>query len=207
MLISQLSEAADVPVATIKFYLRSGLLPAGRLSSATRAQYDDTHVRRLRLIRALLGPAGLTVAAAQELLHGIDDPPETGTALLALAHRAVTPDVADDVDTTAARDLLDRWGWHVDTDDCADLGALADALRGLDAAGFDLPDGALDHYGEAMRTVAEAEIAGIPTDSPEAAVRYVALGTVLVEPVLLALRRLAQQSLSQKRFGDRPLDA
>jgi hypothetical protein len=32
-------------------------------------------------------------------------------------------------------------------------------------------------------------------------VRYVVLGTVLVEPLLLALRRLAQQDASRRRFG------
>jgi hypothetical protein len=31
--------------------------------------------------------------------------------------------------------------------------------------------------------------------------RYVVLGTVLMEPVLLAIRRLAQQSASFERFG------
>jgi hypothetical protein len=31
--------------------------------------------------------------------------------------------------------------------------------------------------------------------------RYVVLGTVLMEPVLLAMRRLAQQSASFERFG------
>ena len=41
----------------------------------------------------------------------------------------------------------------------------------------------------------------MPTDSPADAVRYVVLGTVLVEPLLLALRRMAQQEPSVRRFG------
>ncbi len=41
----------------------------------------------------------------------------------------------------------------------------------------------------------------MPTDSAAAAVRYVVLGTVLVEPLLLALRRMAQQEISGRRFG------
>jgi hypothetical protein len=32
-------------------------------------------------------------------------------------------------------------------------------------------------------------------------VRYVVLGTVLVEPLILALRRLADQEASARRFG------
>ncbi len=41
----------------------------------------------------------------------------------------------------------------------------------------------------------------MPTESADAAVRYVVLGSVLVEPLLLALRRVAQQVASARRFG------
>ncbi|RAC11977.1 MerR family transcriptional regulator, partial [Burkholderia multivorans] len=57
MRISELSRRSDVPVATIKYYLREGLLPAGERTSATQAVYTDAHVNRLALIRALLGQA------------------------------------------------------------------------------------------------------------------------------------------------------
>jgi hypothetical protein len=53
---------------------------------------------------------------------------------------------------------------------------LDDVLRALDEAGFELP-------------------------SPATAVRYVVLGNVLVEPLILALRRLAEQEASARRFG------
>jgi hypothetical protein len=53
-----------------------------------------------------------------------------------------------------------------------------------------------------MHDVADAEIAGVPLESVDAAVQYVVLGTVLIEPLLLALRRLAQQDSSWRRFGD-----
>jgi hypothetical protein len=46
--------------------------------------------------------------------------------------------------------------------------------------------------------VARVDVAGIPGTSPGDAARYVVLGTVLYEPVLLALRRLAQQHV----FGE-----
>ncbi|MFY9714733.1 MAG: MerR family transcriptional regulator, partial [Microbacterium sp.] len=54
---------------------------------------------------------------------------------------------------------------------------------------------------ESIRRIADAEVAGVPTESAEAAVRYVVLGSVLVEPLLLALRRVAQQVASAERFG------
>ena len=50
-------------------------------------------------------------------------------------------------------------------------------------------------------TIAAAlEVGAVPTDSAAAAVRYVVLGTVLVEPLLLTLRRMAHQELSARRF-------
>jgi hypothetical protein len=52
-----------------------------------------------------------------------------------------------------------------------------------------------------MRQIAQFEIDNLPTDSPTAAVRYVVLGTVLIEPLILALRRLAEQEASARRFG------
>jgi DNA-binding transcriptional MerR regulator len=199
--ISQLAAATDVPVATIKFYLREHLLHDGELTSPTQAQYDESHVRRLQLVRALLGPGGLTVAAARELLRHIDDPPESRHDLLGVAHHAVLRPVPDDLDLEAAGQLIQRWDWQIDERDRDTPAALADALRGLADAGFTLPEGALDRYAKVMAEVAEAEIADLPTESAEAAVRYVVLGTVLVEPLLLALRRLAQQDASRRRFG------
>ena len=169
--ISQLSEQTGIPVATIKFYLREHLLQDGVRTSVTQAQYDESHVARLRLIRALLGPGGLSVAAAHQVIRAIEQPPESVRDLLGVAAAAVAgPN-------------------------------LEDALRALAEAGFELPEGALDVYRDHMRQIAEFEIDNLPTDSPEAAVRYVVLGTVLLEPVILALRRLAEEDASVRRFG------
>ena len=145
---------------------------------------------------------------ARELLHVIDEPPPATLDLLGVAHRAVAPALPDHVDTSTAVAALRRWGWLTCAEsvgaepDRADdaVAALAVALTALEEAGFELAAGAFDAYAEAMMSVARAEIAGVPTGSPAAAVRYVVLGTVLAEPILLALRRLAQREASAARF-------
>jgi hypothetical protein len=81
------------------------------------------------------------------------------------------------------------------------LGSVARALQGMDRAGFEVPDDVMAVYLDAVQRIARAEIAGVPTESTEAAVRYVVLGSVLVEPLLLALRRVAEQIASAERFG------
>jgi len=201
MRISELSTQTGVPVATIKFYLRESLLPEGVRTSATQAQYDESHVARLRLIRALLGPGGLSVAAAHRVIQAIEEPPASVHELLGVAARAVArPGVVTDGDPRV-KELMQRCAWQIDEKDHPTYAVLEEALQALDEAGFELPEGALDVYVEHMRQIAEYEIENVPTDSPTAAVRYVVLGTVLIEPVILALRRLAQAEASARRFG------
>ena len=207
MRISDLSSASSVPVPTIKYYLREGLLPPGRRTSATQARYDGSHLRRLHVIRALLGPGGLSVARARELLRQVDTPPELLHELLGHAHKAVARQVPDDLETGPARELLERWGWPVDACGPEAVGALAVALRAIADAGLEVPAETMDAYWRAAADVARAEIAGVPAGSPEDAIRYVVLGTVLAEPLLLALRRIAEEIASGERFGVRPTPA
>jgi DNA-binding transcriptional MerR regulator len=199
--ISELARRSEVSVATIKFYLREGLLPEGELTSPTQAQYGDDHLARLRLIRALIGPGDLSIASARKVIAAIENPPPLTHDLLGLAVEAVSPPAGPDRDFSRVQQLMSRWGWQMDAKDCLTHAALTDALEALDAAGFELPEGALDLYAQHMHDVAEVEIDNVPTDSAASAVRYVVLGTVLVEPLLLALRRMAQQEVSGRRFG------
>jgi DNA-binding transcriptional MerR regulator len=199
--ISQLAAATGVSVATIKYYLREQLLHDGVLTSATQARYDDSHVRRLNLIRALMGPAGLSVSATRQVLLGLDNPPESGHDLLGIAHHALTRPVPDDIDLSDSGKLLEGWGWGPQTCDQRTRAALVEALNGLSNAGFEPPAALLDRYAAAMRDVAKADVESVPTGSTEAAIQHVVLGTVLMEPVLLAMRRLAQEKASLERFG------
>ena len=87
MRISELSSRSGVPVATIKFYLREHVLHDGVRTAATQAQYDETHLARLALIRALIGVGGLSIARVQQVLHSIEHPPESLHDLLGRRQR------------------------------------------------------------------------------------------------------------------------
>jgi DNA-binding transcriptional MerR regulator len=196
--ISELARQAGVPVATVKYYLREGLLHEGELTSVTQARYDDGHVARLRLVRSLLGPGGLSIARARDVLAAIDHPPADTYDVLGVAAAAVRrPTTVRPHPHVHA--LMERHGWAVHERDCAEHQVLADALEALDDAGFTSPPGILDTYAAAMDDVARAELAHVPTDSVAAAVRYVVLGVVLQEPVLLALRRIAEAAAAEAR--------
>ncbi|WP_040337208.1 MerR family transcriptional regulator [Candidatus Blastococcus massiliensis] len=200
MQISELARRADLPVATVKYYLREGLVPQGELTGATRARYDEDHLARLRLVRALTGPGGLSVAAAREVLAAVDAPAGSVHEALGAAHRALPPPSGDaPPDVAEARAHLERWGWRVAPDSPA-LHTLAGALQALRAAGFPASEDLLDRYARAAGEIGRQDVADVPSDSVAEAVRFVVVNTVLLEPVLLALRRLAQEDGSGRRF-------
>jgi DNA-binding transcriptional MerR regulator len=202
MWISELSRRSGVPVATIKFYLRDGLLPPGETVSATRAVYDDGHVRRLRLIRALVGSGGLSLGAVRAVLRVLDEDGTRMHDLLGSAHRALGPAVPEPSPEARRRvdELVRKRGWQV-YDEAPARDALAAAIDALDAVGNDIEDGLLQTYAEAAERVANAEVAALPEGDPAGAVERAVVVTALGEPVLLALRRLAQEHASAQRYG------
>ena len=202
MRISALATAAGVPLATVKFYLREGLLHPGAATSATQASYDESHVRRIRLIRALTGPVGLSVQQARTILELIDDPGDDLYATLGRAVGALPPPVdapsVDDPDPyPRARAALEALGQVYDPDFAA-VAQLEAALAATEAAGMPLSDDRLREYGRRLRELAEFDLERMPHE-PHAAVEYTVLGTALYEPVLLALRRLAHQDVAAQR--------
>ncbi len=53
MLIGVLAKAADVPTATINFYVGEGILPPPRRLNPTRSAYGRVHLRLLAIVRAM----------------------------------------------------------------------------------------------------------------------------------------------------------
>lgn len=200
MRISELSRTTGVPVATVKYYLRERLLPPGTATGATQAQYDERHVRRLRLVRALLQVGGLSVAAARDVVACLDAESGSLHEVMGAAHSALPPTVEDDVEPTRARRLAEELGWRVHPRSPA-LRQLERALTTLDDVGLPPSEATLAVYADAARRVAEVDVASVPTTSPDEAATTVVVGTVLYEPVLLALRRMAQEAVSAERYG------
>ncbi|WP_460777973.1 MerR family transcriptional regulator [Nocardiopsis nanhaiensis] len=198
--MAELSATSGVPVSTIKYYLREGLLPEGVRTSATRATYSEAHIQRLRVIRALVD-AGVGVAGVRKVVATLDDPPDNLSDLVGAAHAVVIPQGQGDIDFADAEELAQRLGWQPGMCEPECLEDVARSLDTLRRAGFEVAPEVMTAYLEAIRIIAEADAANIPVDgNPEEAVRYVVLGTALAEPLLLALRRMAQQISTVQRF-------
>ncbi|MFB8145687.1 MerR family transcriptional regulator [Microbacterium sp. NPDC056003] len=199
MKISELAERGGVPVATVKYYIREGMLPRGVVTSATRAEYDDGHLARLKLIAALADVRGLPLARVRDILALVDEPDPDALTTLGRAVGALPPYVdTDRVDYPRARAAIDDLGFTYDADFTA-VAQLEDALGALEAAGLASDPDTLRRYGDAMRRVAVEEIAPVAAMSLDDAVPYAVLGTALYEPVMLALRRLAHHHLLATR--------
>lgn len=209
MRIAELSQATGVPVPTIKYYLREGLLRPGERTAVNQARYGEGHVRRLRLIRVLREVADLSVARIGEILAAVDDESLSLHQVLGVAHAALEPRPADEDDQLAeARrevdSFLDRLGWAVSPDAPARR-SLAQTLVRLRTLGQDVGPQALDVYAEAADTVAAWELDHLDAagGDRERRVERAVVGTVVYEAAFAALRRLAQEHHSARRFGGR----
>jgi DNA-binding transcriptional MerR regulator len=208
MRIAELSSRSGTSVASIKYYLREGLLTPGTSTGRNQADYGEAHLYRLRLIRALIDVGGLSIAAARDVLAAVETPNVPGHHLLGVAHGALDRPHRRDRDSPdwqAARaevvDLVRQRGWLVD-DDSPGLDNAADAVAAMRSLGQDDLLQALDTYAQAAERVAEHEVGlVIARRDPARMVEGVVTGTILGETLLAALRRLAQQAASARRFG------
>lgn len=206
MRISELSRRSGRSIATIKFYLREGLLAPGRRTAANQADYDDGHLRRLRLIATLIDVGGLSLAAVREVLAALDDDSidlhdAMGVAHHGLATRMAPAAIRADEDTLAEVDaLLEARAWHVKPGAPARR-ELAAALTALRTLGWQADAEVFEPYARAADGLAEWELAQVPAGvSRGAAVEWVVIGTVVFEAALVALRRLAEEHHSWLAF-------
>jgi DNA-binding transcriptional MerR regulator len=198
MRISELAETTGVPVHTLKYYLREGLLMPGEATSRTRAEYGAGHVERVRLVRALVEHGGVGIAGVHSILSALAAPPPSRHELLGVAHCALpTPGDQGPV-SEEVTDLVAELGWPVWREAPA-VRALSAAVAAARAAGVPLSAESLRRYAEAMADVAAVDLdAALAADGPAAAMHTVVVGTVMVDPVLVALRRLAQEAASAR---------
>ena len=209
MKMAEFSRRSGIPVATIKYYMREGLLSPGLRTAANQADYGEEHLERIAVIRALRAVAGLSIATIKDTFTAIANargdagPGHLGVALQALsAPLTVPPGEEDDYDLAATRvdALLESLGWQVTRDSSGH----ADLVRAVVAIGRQFPGGVSDQklldYANAARGLAELEIPDTwdPAAAPTDALRYAVLGTVLFEPLILALRRLAHVDRHQR---------
>jgi DNA-binding transcriptional MerR regulator len=205
MRIAELSTRSGVPVPTIKYYLREGLVPPGELTSPNQAQYDELHLRRLRLIRALVEVGDLSIAETRDVLSSIDSPGKTLHERSGMVQRAVTPALAHQASdeslaaaTELVANLVARRGWfhgpgHPLWEVLVQVVATLEELDQEDVVAL------LDDYADAVEPLAEKELAAIVARrEADAVLEGVVVGTILGESLLAVLRRMAHANASAR---------
>ena len=225
MRMAELTRVSGVPTATIKFYMREGLLQAGERTAPNQATYGETHLRRLRLIRALREVGGLRIETIRRIIQSMEGAARPWDILGDLCDAIGESDRSDaardaewqrasrEVDGfLAARGLPAR----LESTSRAQLVAALVAIRGTLGTAF--PVDALEWYSRAVRDLARKEIGatralsqakGVDDWTPastgrtdaldfQAMLEVVVYGTVLFEPVLLAFRRLWHEKFADE---------
>ncbi|MCU1444876.1 MerR family transcriptional regulator [Cryobacterium sp.] len=202
MKMALLSSSSGIAVATIKYYLREGLLPAGERHGPNQALYGPEHLRRLRVIRGLLDVGGLSIAAAHRVIDAIDS--DLGLAhTFEIAQRTVSAEIEPDSVSPASVTRVDELlsGWHVSPDNPGRLAA-ARVLTTFDDLGQPDLSGWVPGYAAAALAVAEADLDEIDArDDRESKTEMVVIGTVLGDALFAALRRAAQEHVSVQRYS------
>ena len=210
MKMSQLSSESGVTVASIKYYLREGLLPAGEHTSANQASYDETHVQRLRLIRALIDVGGLSVATARDVLSAVDTPELPLSWVFGVAQMAISdadlysPVAPDSAGRRQVDEAIARAGWTVTEENPGRAGA----ARVLDTYA-QLGQGHLNEispqYIEAAELIAQADLAAVARNREIGDMaQTVVIGTILGDALMASLRRIAQEHTSYQFFPPNP---
>ncbi|APU38561.1 MULTISPECIES: MerR family transcriptional regulator [unclassified Streptomyces] len=222
MKISELSRRTGVPVASIKYFLRQGLLPAGRATAATSAEYGDEHAQRLRLIKALTKLGGLSIAATREVLGAVDQAHGVEGALGAVSYALPVPgparpvavpgeagegqtgagEAADGGDATAGAEvaeLLAALEWQV-PDTSPHVEALTAALKELRRLDAQYAPGELAAYARLAESVARLDLErAVGIDDPVSLVERAVVVLAVCAPVFELLRRLAQEDQVRRR--------
>lgn len=202
MKMSELSKISGVTTASVKYYLREGLLPAGQATGPRDANYDAGHIERLEIIRNLRDTAQLPIATIKRLLAAADDGAVPTAQLMAMAHSAViAPREITGGERELATRLLSALGWTV-PERSPVFGQLAHLLGILQQGQAPTDPAGLAPWIAAAGEVTHVELGLVRSEGSRALlVHDVVIGTYLSNQLLVTLHMAAQVNGAIKQFG------
>ncbi|MDA1358699.1 MerR family transcriptional regulator [Glycomyces luteolus] len=206
MRIGELSARTGVPVPTIKYYVREGLVSGGERTSHNQVSYGEEHVRRLRLVRSMVETGSLPIAKVREVLAEVEDPSRDldsalGVASRALSSHRVPDDSPDEAHVATALAIVRRRGWDRIPPEHGYIRALADVIARLEQFGIGELAELEDRYARAAEQVAEADIRLLMRRGErDEILETMIVGTVLGDALFEILRRIAQVEISGREF-------
>ena len=107
--ISELAERSGVPVATVRHYLREGLLPEPVKTSRNLAYYPPRFVDRIRLIKQLQEERFMPLRVIRDLLEREDAEPERLRAMIELEDRILERALAGERERIPGEEVRSRY--------------------------------------------------------------------------------------------------
>ncbi len=206
--ISELAQISGVPVATIKYYLREGLLPTAHRITPRLSEYDDRHVRRLALLRILREAGRVPVEGLRRLVEAASRP-STIHELFSAATEAMIPKAPTGGDLRPfTREIADQViadaGWsHVRAEavDRENLAAVLEQIATYDTHPRDLEE--LAPFVSVADQIARYEIGHLDDSKDRTGLlEEMVVGQAVFGEMLAILRRLAEEHHSFERFGE-----
>ena len=220
--MGELAEASGVSAATIKHYLREGLLPEPVKTSRNMAYYPAEFVERIRLIKQLQEERYMPLRVIKDLL---EEDPDRARALIELGDRMLERALEGESERVSAAEVRHRYGVPQEAlERLAELGVLTpdnkgysptdlrivEAISRFRAGGYDERIGFTVYdtlrYRKAMAELASEEVdvlmerlAG-EMDADEA-MRLIEAGTQPLNDLLAAMHTKALVAELERRRG------
>jgi DNA-binding transcriptional MerR regulator len=107
--IGELAEQSGVPAATIRHYVREGLLPEPVKTSRNMAYYPPEFVDRIKLIKQLQEERFMPLRVIRDLLVSGDGDPDRLRALIAIEDRILERALAGEKERVSAAEVRRRY--------------------------------------------------------------------------------------------------
>jgi DNA-binding transcriptional MerR regulator len=198
MLVSELAERAEVPVATVKYYLREGLLPPGDVTGPRRAEYDESHLRRLRILRALREVGGAPVSALQVIVDAVEDDSVPMHEVVCQISDALSPPLpVEDHDHAASPEVtaaLAGVGWTGVRDDAAARQRLNELVQLVGDELLTVDAEILGYYAHLADALCRTELALIDTTKDRRGrLEDMVVGEAVFGDILTLFRRMGHE--------------
>jgi DNA-binding transcriptional MerR regulator len=223
--MGELARASGVSAATIKHYLREGLLPEPVKTSRNMAYYPADFVDRIRMIKQLQEERYMPLRVIKDLL---EEDPDRARALIELGDRLLEHALASESERVSTAEIADRYHVPADVlDRLAELEVLTPDKRGYSpsdvriieaisrfrAGGFEERIGFTVYdtlrYREAMADLVRQEVDVLMERlagemDPDDALRLIEAGNQPLNDLLAAMHTKALVAELERRRGSEP---
>ncbi|REJ05720.1 MerR family transcriptional regulator [Microbacterium bovistercoris] len=201
MKLSELARETGATTASLKFWMREGVLPAGELRNQTTAVYGQRHLDRVALIQTLRSEFDASIAGIRGLTSLIDRPDAVPLDVMEACQVIATGLAIGEVHDEYAEligELHDRVGW-IRFDSLA-AGVLAHALAASARVGYPYSLAALEQYARMLDPIAESDIGAIqPEGTLDVMARNLLVAAAAQNRVLIAMNQLAHTAAAVRR--------